>query len=118
MQTPRIFLLRSLFDRGGLKEVFDHARNAVVATIFVAAGLEASTRTEQLGIFGLLNPAFAGYVVAGLGGLLILVNFIDGLMKLAKFRQQLLLQIALSIAYFFVTLRVIQLVILFRTHPC
>lgn len=118
MQTPRASPLRSLFNRGGLKEVFEHARNAVVATIFVAAGLEASTREGNLGLFGLVDPRLAGYVVAGVGLLLILANFADGLRRLAKFRQHVLLQIALSIAYFFVTLRVIQLVILFRTHPC
>jgi hypothetical protein len=117
MRMPRIPLLELLFHRGGLKEVFEHARNAVVATIFVAAGLEALTRKGNLGIFGLLDPHLAGYVVAGLGALLILVNFIDGLMKLARLRKHLLLQIAFSAAYFFVTLRVIQLIILHRTHP-
>ncbi|MGF6607019.1 hypothetical protein OKW45_001919 [Paraburkholderia sp. WSM4175] len=41
----RIFpdsISQALFDRGGLKAVFDHARKLVVATIIVAAGFETA----------------------------------------------------------------------------
>jgi hypothetical protein len=61
---------------------------------------------------------FAGYVVAGAGGVLIVLNFIDGLRKLARFRRHILLQTALGFAYLFISFRIVQLVIFMRTHAC
>jgi hypothetical protein len=101
-----------------LRDIFDHARNAVVATVVVAAGLEATKRVDAIDLMGLFAPLSAAYVVAGVGCALIVLYFIDGLRKLAKLRWHIVLQIALGIAYLFVSLRIVQLVIFIRTHPC
>jgi hypothetical protein len=108
-------VVHAFFDRGGLGAIFDHARNMVVATIIVAAGLETAKRVDAT---GLLNPLFAGYVVAGAGCALIALNFIDGLRKLGKLRWHFLLQTALSIAYLVISFRIVQLIIYLRTHSC
>jgi hypothetical protein len=111
-------VLNALFDRGGLKGVFDHARNLVVATIIVAAGFETVRRFDSIDLFGLHNPLFAGYFVAGAGCVLITLNFVDGLRRLAKLRWHLGLQTALSLGYLFFSLRLVQLIIFFRTATC
>jgi hypothetical protein len=49
--SMRIFpdsVSQALFDRGGLKAVFDHARKLVVATIIVAAGFETVRRFDTI----------------------------------------------------------------------
>ena len=108
----------ALFDQDGLKAIFEHARNLVVATIIVAAGFETVKRFDSIDMLGLTNPLFAGYIVTGVGCLLIALNFIDGLRKLAKLRWHYVLQTALSLAYMFFSLRLVQLIIIFRTQTC
>jgi hypothetical protein len=118
MRIVLVSVSQALFDRGGLKAVFDHARNLVVATIIVAAGFETMRRFDSIDLLGLHNPLFAGYVVAGTGCALIALNFMDGLRQLARLRWHFALQIALSDAYLFFSLRLVQLIIFFRTHTC
>ena len=109
-------LAAALFERGGLHAIFEHARNAIVATLLIAAGLEASKRTDDLGLVGVISPMIAGYFVAGIGCVLIVLNFIDGFRKLAKLQWNILLQVALSLAYLFASVRIVQLIVLWRTH--
>jgi hypothetical protein len=108
----------ALFDRGGLRAIFDHARNVVVATIIVAAGIETTKRFDHTVFVDLLNPSLVGYAVAVAGVVLILLNFVDGLRKLARLRWPRMLQMALGIAYFLVSFRIVQLIIWVRTQAC
>ncbi len=89
-----------------------------MATIIIAAGLDTAKRIDVVGLVGLLNPLVAGYFVAGAGGLLVILNFVDGLRRLARFRGHVYLQIAFFVVYLFVSVRVVQLVIFMRTHTC
>jgi hypothetical protein len=109
---------QALFDRGGLKSAFEHIRNLVIATVLVAAGFESVKRFDLIDLPGLSNPRFAGYVVAGTGCLLIFLNLLDGLRQLSRLRWHFVLQTALTVAYIFFSLRMVQLIILFRTHTC
>jgi hypothetical protein len=109
---------QALFDRGGLKAAFEHVRNLVIATILVAAGFETIKRFDTIDLLRLSNPRFAGYVVTGFGCVLILLNLLDGLRQLSRLRWHFALQAALTIAYMFFSLRMVQLIILFRTHTC
>jgi hypothetical protein len=111
-------LTQAIFDRGGLKAAFEHVRNLVIATLLVAAGFETAKRVDLIDLPGLLNPVFAGYIVAGFGCLLIFLNLLDGLRQLSRLRWHFALQAALTIAYMFFSLRMVQLIILFRTHTC
>jgi hypothetical protein len=111
-------VVRGFFDRGGLKAVFEHARNLVVATIIVAAGFETVKRFDTIHVPGLSNPLLAGYVVAAAGCLLILLNFVDGLRQLHRLRWHVALQTLLVLAYLLFSLRLVQLIIAFRTHTC
>lgn len=118
MRTTSDSLIAVLFDQGGLKAVFEHARNAVVATLIVAAGL-GTVRTPDLSdLVGVPNPTIAGYIVVGLGCALVLLNFLDGLRKLARLRWHIVLQIALGLGYLFASIRIVQFLIFMRTHVC
>lgn len=118
MRSVSTFVVRALFDQGGLKAAFEHIRNLVIATVLVAAGFETVKRFDTIDVFGLSDPLFAGYVVAGIGCLLVGLNFLDGLRRLARLRWHFALQGALSIGYLFFSLRIVQLIIFFRTHSC
>ncbi|MEI5996439.1 hypothetical protein H3V53_04220 [Paraburkholderia bengalensis] len=118
MRIVSTFVMQPLFDRGGLKVAFEHVRNLVIATILVAAGFETVKRFDTIDMPGLSNPLIAGYVVAGTGCLLVALNFLDGLRKLARLRWHYALQAALSIGYLFFSFRIVQLIIYFRTHSC
>lgn len=109
---------RAFFDRGGLTAAFDHVKNLVVATLLVAAGSEAVRHVDTIALPGSHNALFAGYVVAGAGFVLIVLNLIDGWRRLSKLRWHFALQAALSIAYLLFSVRLVQLIILFRSHTC
>jgi len=101
-----------LFDRGLLRAIFEHARNVAISSVITAAGLQAMhPGSEDL----FVAPSLAGYVVAVIGLVLLLLNFVDGLWRLARFRSHLFWQISLTLAYFVLAWRVAQLVLLFKT---
>lgn len=54
METPMYELLRrtkvKLFDEGGLKELFDHVRNLLIATLIIAAGSYGIRQAATLGL--------------------------------------------------------------------
>lgn len=54
-----------LFDAGGARLVFEHARNLVVATLVLAVGLEATHHDPRE--IGILFFRSTGYVVAAIG---------------------------------------------------
>jgi len=111
-------LVRALFDPDGLKAVFEHARNMVVATIIIAAGFETVKYSDAIDATWLTNPVFTGYIVAAIGCSLAILNFADGLRKLATLRRHFTLQAALIVAYVFMSLRMVQLIVFLRTHSC
>lgn len=109
---------QALFERGGIRHIFDHARNAVVATIIVAAGMDTAKRDDAASLLGLANPSTLSYIVIAIGLLLITLNFLDGFRKLKKLRWHIALQVALGVAYVFFSIRIIQVIVFFRTHSC
>ncbi|WP_213947552.1 hypothetical protein [Luteibacter sp. dw_328] len=119
MNSRLNFATQVLFERGGVRVIFDHVRNLLVATIVVAAGLDTAKRSgadAALHIF--VNPVLLSYVVVFLGIVLIAVNFFDGLHKLRRFRWHVLLQFAMGLAYLVMSVRMVQIVVFFRTHGC
>lgn len=101
-----------LFDRGLLRAIFEHARNVAISSVITAAGLQGVQPPDEA-LFA--APMLAGYLVAAIGLVLLLLNFIDGLWRLARFRSHLFWQIALTFGYLVLAWRVAQLVLLFKT---
>jgi hypothetical protein len=96
-----------------MRAIFDHARNLVVATLIFAAGMHA-TRTGE-SIPSVVNVEIAGYIVAATGAVLLVLNLADGLRKLSTVKRHTLLQLLLVAIYVVVSIRVAQLVLVFRT---
>lgn len=116
MERGPASFFRTLFERDGLKQVFEHTRNMVVSTIIVTAGMEAVNNVGNIDMVGVMTPVITGYFVAGVGAVLILLNLADGLRRLSTLRWHFAFQAALTIAYVVFSLRMVQLIIYFRTH--
>jgi len=101
-----------VFDRGVLRAVFEHARNVAISSVITAAGLQG-VKHGTASIFA--SMTLVGYAVMAIGLCLLLLNFLDGLWRLARFRSHLLWQVALVLAYVVLAWRVAQLVLLFKT---
>jgi hypothetical protein len=106
-------IVQTLFNEGATEAIFKHASNLLVSTLILAAGLHATRSGKS--IPSVINVGAVGYIVAAIGGALLILNLADGLRKLSKLRQHVLLQLLLVLVYAFVSVRVAQLVLAFRT---
>lgn len=101
-----------LFEKGASRQIFDHARNLVVATFVLAAGLEAIEHDPRY--IGPLYFRSAGYVVVAIGAALVLLNLTDGMHRLSKARLPRLWHAVLVGFYVVLFWRVTHLILLFR----
>lgn len=109
----RLRVLRHvLFERGVSRMIFEHARNLVVATLVLAAGLEA-TRHDPREI-GPLAFRSTGYLVAAIGAALVLLNLADGMHRLSKARLPRRWHTLLVAVYLVLFWRVAHLILLYR----
>lgn len=115
MPTPSLRISRmwhTLFEGGVSQLIFEHARNLVVATLVLAAGLEAIEHDPRE--MGILYFKSAGYAVSAIGVALVLLNLLQGLHHLSKARLQRAWQTLLIAAYVVLFWRVVHLILLFR----
>ena len=63
-----------LLNDATIDAIFTHARNLVVATLVLAAGIHATREDSVRSIPGVVDVSLAGYFVAAIGGGLILLN--------------------------------------------
>ncbi len=96
------------------KEIFSHVERMIVGTLFVSAGAHVATNEPMIALFGYLRHGLIGRGVMLCGVILLLLNFIDGLFKLAKLQWHLAIQIAMSFCYVILSLRLIELILAFR----
>ena len=101
-----------LFERDVSRTIFEHTRNLLVATLVLAAGLEAIEHDPR--DIGPLAFRSTGYVVAVLGTGLVLLNLADGMHRLSKAGLPRLWQTLLIAAYVVLFWRVTHLILLFR----
>jgi hypothetical protein len=102
-----------LLDEGGIEEIFSHLRNLRIATVVIAAGLYAIRQAREVELFGVLNLEIAGLGVAAIGVFLFGLNLLDGLYKLARLGGPLL-KIGFVGLYLLISMRLIQILVLFR----
>lgn len=107
-------LQMNLFDEDGLKGLFDHVRNVLMATLIIAAGSYGIKRSESIELIGVIDDRLAGYVVVAVGMILVALNALGGLHKLNKQQWHIGFRIVLIGLYFFGTMRLLQLVVLLR----
>ena len=80
----------------------------------VSAGAHVSSEEPAIELFGYLRHGLVGRGVMLVGVLILLLNFIDGLTKLAKVNWHVAWQILMSLCYIAVSIRLIQLILAFR----
>lgn len=96
------------------KEIVSHIEKMVIGTLIVSAGAHVSSEEPAIQLFGYLRHGLIGRGVMLVGVVVLLLNFIDGLTKLAKMNWHLAWQILMSLFYFAVSIRLIQLILAFR----
>lgn len=104
-----------LFEKEGAEEIFSHMARLVVATLIMAAGVHAVRDAIWEGVPGIVSIKLTGYAVVALGLSLALLNLFDGLYKLSKKKRSAVLQVFVIVAYVFISLRVAQLLFMFRS---
>jgi hypothetical protein len=96
------------------KEIFSHVEKMIIGTLIVSAGAHVSSNEPAIVLFGYLRHGLVGRGVGLFGVILLLLNFIDGLYKLAKLDWHAAYQIVMSLCYVALSVRLIQLILAFR----
>jgi hypothetical protein len=96
------------------KDIFSHVEKLVIGTLIVSAGAHVSSNEPTIVLFGYLRHGLIGRGVMLFGVILLLLNFLDGLYKLAKLNWHIAYQILMTLFYFALSVRLIQLILAFR----
>ena len=96
------------------KEIFGHVEKMIVATLVISAGAHVSSTDPAILLFGYLRHSLVGRGVELFGIILLVLNFLDGLYKLAKLDWHAAYQIVMSVCYVVLSVRLVQLILAFR----
>jgi hypothetical protein len=96
------------------KEIFSYVEKMIIGTLIVSAGAHVSSNEPAIVLFGYLRHGLIGRGVMLFGVILLLLNFLDGLYKLARLNWHIAYQIAMTILYIALSVRLIQLILAFR----
>jgi hypothetical protein len=96
------------------KELFGHVEKMIIGTLIVSAGAHVSSNEPAIVLFGYLRHGLVGRGVELFGVILLVLNFLDGLYKLAKLDWHVAYQVVMSLCYIALSVRLIQLILAFR----
>src|SRR5712671_697645 len=96
------------------KEIFSHVEKLIIGTLIVSAGAHVSSAEPVIVLFGYLRHGLIGRGVELFGIALLILNFLDGLYKLSKLNWHTAYQIVMTLCYFALSVRLIQLILAFR----
>ena len=96
------------------REIFSHVEKVIIGTLIVSAGAHVSSADPAIELFGYLRHGLVGRGVQLFGIILLLLNFVDGLYKLARLNWHLAYQIAMTLLYVLLSVRLVQLILAFR----
>ena len=96
------------------KELFSHVEKLIIGTLIISAGAHVSSTEPAIQLFGYLRHGLVGRGVELFGLILLLLNFLDGLYKLAKLDWHVAYQLVMSLCYITLSVRLIQLILAFR----
>ena len=96
------------------KEIVSHVEKIIIGTLIISAGAHVSSNEPAIQLFGYLRHSLVGRGVMLVGIIILLLNFIDGLYKLAKVNWHVAWQIVMSVFYIALSVRMIQLILAFR----
>src|SRR2546421_12653792 len=81
------------------REIFSHVEKLIIGTLIISAGAHVSSTEPAIQLFGYLRHGLVGRGVELFGAFLLLLNFLDGLYKLAKLEWHVAYQIVMSLCY-------------------
>ena len=96
------------------REMVAHIEKLIIGTLIVSAGAHVSSDEPSIQLFGYLRHSLVGRGVMLIGVVILVLNFIDGLYKLARVNRHLAWQIVMSFFYIAVSVRLVQLILAFR----
>jgi hypothetical protein len=96
------------------KEIVSHIEKLIIGTLIVSAGAHVSSEEPAIQLFGYLRHSLVGRGVMLVGVVILALNFIDGLYKLANVNWHVAWQIVMSLFYIAVSFRLVQLILAFR----
>ena len=96
------------------KEIFSYVEKMIIGTLIISAGAHVSSNEPAIVLFGYLRHGLVGRGVELFGVILLILNFLDGFYKLSKLNWHVVYQVVLSIVYFALSIRLIQLILAFR----
>ena len=96
------------------EEIVSHVEKIIIGTLIISAGAHVSSNEPAIQLFGYLRHSLVGRGVMLIGIIILLLNFIDGLYKLAKVNWHVAWQIVMSVFYIALSVRLIQLILAFR----
>src|SRR3954463_3408970 len=96
------------------REIFSHVEKMIIGTLIVSAGAHVSSSEPGIVLFGYLRHGLVGRGVELFGVILLLLNFLDGLYKLARVNWHTAYQIAMTICYIAMSVRLVELILAFR----
>ena len=96
------------------RELFSHVEKLIIGTLIVSAGAHVSSTEPAIELFGYLRHGLIGRGVMLFGVILLPLNFIDGLYKLARLNWHVAYQMVMSILYIALSIRLVQLILAFR----
>jgi hypothetical protein len=96
------------------KEMFAYVEKMIIATLIISAGAHVSSTEPAIVLFGYLRHGLIGRGIELFGIVLLVLNFLDGLYKLSKLDWHAAYQIVMSLCYFVLSVRLVQLILAFR----
>jgi hypothetical protein len=96
------------------KEIFGHVEKMIIGTLIISAGAHVSSNEPAIVLFGYLRHGLIGRGVMLFGVILLVLNFLDGLCKLARLDWHAAYQIVMTFCYIALSVRLIQLILAFR----
>src|SRR3982074_3398524 len=94
--------------------IFNYVERMIVATLIISAGAHVSSNEPAIVLFGYLRHGLIGRGVMLFGVILLVLNFLDGLCKLARLDWHAAYQIVMTFCYIALSVRLIQLILAFR----
>jgi hypothetical protein len=101
-------------DKGIIKDIFLHIRNYAVSSMILAAGFYEIKHPRKL-LLGAKADEVAGFITIVFGIILLLLNLYNGIYKLSKYKQNLLVHGFFLVAYIVITVRIFEIIWHFRS---
>ena len=98
------------------KEMFGYVEKMIIGTLIVSAGAHVSSNEPAIVLFGYLRHGLVGRGVMLFGVILLVLNFHDGLYKLARLDWHIAYQVVMTFCYVALSVRLIQLILAFRAE--